>query len=625
MDALESLSFSNRFEHHLQSGDVQFVHNHHILHARSAFSDKEGVPGRHLLRLWLSCKDGWDIPKFYEERYGPPRPDGRRGGIRVPDALTTITTAPPRHPTRITMFATTLPPCKYGAQCYRKNPAHLSQFSHPTIATKSKASSSKTSPPPVVKTDSKELEDTDDDKTDVDSDEAKDVKPTPSGAKDVKADADADTDAEDEPEDQKGDAKKSGSKGNDVLMVYGLKPLNILKNGESADVSSYKVKRVDTHYYCTCPSWRFNKSAVDARTCTHLQSFLGDEYEEARMAKANQGGATKSASPARPKRKAARAANGEDDGDDDDGSAGTPKKKSKVAPSVPNVLLAKKWEENVNPKGWWISEKLDGVRAYWDPKAETFVSRLGNPFNAPDWFTKYLPRDMSLDGELFAGRGKFSSTVSVVKSMESPYWKRIEYHVFDAPSLYSIPFEKRLEKIRALLDKANMKHVLLVKHEECKGKDHLYDRLKEVEGKGGEGLMLRKPKSLYEFKRSSTLLKVKSFYDAEAIVIGHEKGSGKNSAVMGALRVKMASGKTFKIGSGFTDKERANPPKLGAIVTYKFQELSESGIPRFPTFVGVRIDANKPSDAKIRTIVRTKSDMKRDVAWLQDDDEEDED
>ncbi|KAI8835886.1 hypothetical protein BC829DRAFT_426260 [Chytridium lagenaria] len=346
-----------------------------------------------------------------------------------------------------------------------------------------------------------------------------------------------------------------------------------MKNGESVDVFSYTIKRVDAHYYCTCKAWKFNKASVDARTCTHLKSYLGDDYEDARIAKTKASTATEAAA----------------------------KKKAKANVTIPNVLLAKKWEEDVDPTGWWMSEKLDGVRAYWHPEAETFVSRNGNKFFAPDWFTKNLPRDMSLDGELFAGRKKFSSTVSVVKSMDSPHWKKIEYHIFDAPSLSDLPFERRMEKIKDFVAKSK--------------KQALDAKLEEVEGKGGEGVMLRQPKSKYEFKRSNTLLKVKSFYDAEAEVIGIEQGSGKNSNVMGAIRCKMASGNIFKIGSGFTDKERAKPPKIGSIVTYKFQELSDAGNPRFPIFIGVRIDADKAEDAQIRSIKRTKSDINRQKAW----------
>lgn len=84
----------------------------------------------------------------------------------------------------------------------------------------------------------------------------------------------------------------------------------------------------------------------------------------------------------------------------------------------------------------------------------------------------------------------------------------------------------------------------------------------------------------YEYRRSSTLLKLKTFYDAEARVVAHHKGSGKNSQVMGAIEVEMECGVHFKIGSGFTDAQRRKPPKIGSIVVYKFQELSKSGKPR---------------------------------------------
>ncbi|KAJ3097949.1 hypothetical protein HDU97_004406 [Phlyctochytrium planicorne] len=444
-----------------------------------------------------------------------------------------------------------------------------------------------------------------DDKEDDDTDVSDDGGNKPSKSKGKKKAKKAD----------EGEDDDDGSGQDGVLKFGGIAPEHVMKNSESVDVFSYTIKRVDNHYYCTCNGWKFSKNPVDARTCTHLKSYLGDEYEEERIKKNSN--RQKLTASGRPKRKTAD----DDDDDDDEGSA---KKKKKVDITIPNVLLAKKWEDDIDPTGWWMSEKLDGVRAYWHPEAEAFVSRNGNKFYAPEWFTKKLPRDMSLDGELFAGRGKFASTVSVVRSMDSPHWKKIEYHIFDAPSISDLTFEKRMDKIKGFLEKAQIPHARLVEHVECKGKKHLYDMLKDVEGRGGEGLMLRKPKSKYEFRRSNTLLKVKSFYDAEAVVLAHEKGSGKNSNVMGALKCRMASGKTFKIGSGFTDKERANPPKIGSIVTYKFQELSPSGVPRFPTFVGVRIDADEPSDAKIRTITRTKSDLKRDAAWNDDGDEDEE-
>lgn len=86
----------------------------------------------------------------------------------------------------------------------------------------------------------------------------------------------------------------------------------------------------------------------------------------------------------------------------------------------------------------------------------------------------------------------------------------------------------------------------------------------------GEGMMIKDPDSKYERKRSGFLLKCKKFDDAEATIIGIEKGTGRLAKLMGAIRVKTDAGIEFKIGSGFDDSQRAKPPKIGKRVTYKF-------------------------------------------------------
>ena len=106
------------------------------------------------------------------------------------------------------------------------------------------------------------------------------------------------------------------------------------------------------------------------------------------------------------------------------------------------------------------------------------------------------------------------------------------------------------------------------------------------------------PNSTYEGRRSGSLLKIKTFYDAEAIVTGYVAGKGRNKGVAGALKCKMASGKVglityylgfpppnechqlFNVGTGLTDKQRRNPPEVGSIITYRFQELTRDGVPR---------------------------------------------
>jgi DNA ligase-1 len=261
---------------------------------------------------------------------------------------------------------------------------------------------------------------------------------------------------------------------------------------------------------------------------------------------------------------------------------------------APPVLLAHVWESDTDLTGWWMSEKLDGVRAYWDGKR--FISRLGNQYHAPDWFTAGLP-DQPLDGELWVGRKKFQSCVSIVKKI-TPHdgWREVRYLVFDAPAVAG-PFEDRLEYIKKFMSKAKPTYAAFHPHEVCRGTSHMREELARVEGLGGEGLMMRRPRSSYEVGRSYTLLKVKTFHDAEAKVNGHQPGTGKHKGRLGALLCEMPDGTQFAVGTGLSDAERNSPPPIGSIITYRYQELSDGGVPRFPSYVGVRHDFRWPGSA----------------------------
>ena len=234
-----------------------------------------------------------------------------------------------------------------------------------------------------------------------------------------------------------------------------------------------------------------------------------------------------------------------------------------------------------------MSEKLDGVRAYWDGKQ--FLSRQGNLFHAPDWFIEGLP-DVPLDGELWIDRKKFQHTVSIVRRQDKcDLWSEVRFLVFDAPGIGDA-FEHRVAFIKETLGsrKKPLKFAQSHEHQLCKDLDCLRAELARVEALGGEGLMLRQPQSKYEAGRSGTLLKVKRFHDAEAVVTAHQGGLGKHKGRLGALVVKLPSGVTFSVGTGFSDRERSAPPPIGATITFRYQELSDGGVPRFPSYVGVR-------------------------------------
>lgn len=254
-----------------------------------------------------------------------------------------------------------------------------------------------------------------------------------------------------------------------------------------------------------------------------------------------------------------------------------------------DVLLAKAWTGQ-EPVGWWMSEKLDGVRAIWD--GEKLVSRNGNPFPAPPWWLEQLP-PIPLDGELFLGRKKFDSTISIVKSASADKgWQWLEYHVFDSPG--EGVFEERVERLTAAVAELvhecptrSRRRAVVVEQKLCGGHIHLMAFADHIQSLGGEGVMLRAPGSVYERKRSSTLLKVKRFHDVEVSVLEVLPGRGKHAGRMGALRCLL--GKVIvDVGTGFSDAQRENPPSPGASITIRYQELTKDGVPRFPVFVAER-------------------------------------
>ena len=247
-------------------------------------------------------------------------------------------------------------------------------------------------------------------------------------------------------------------------------------------------------------------------------------------------------------------------------------------------MLAKSFDGEQNINGWLMSEKLDGVRAIWTGTG--LLSRNGNRFHAPVWFTAQLPAGVMLDGELFIARGKFQATVGIVKK-QSPVdaeWRAISFRVFDAPEA-SGGFESRLGFCLQVLRDCAVASV--VAHATCENRAALETFFAHVLRQGGEGVMLRRPGSAYESRRSPSLLKYKPFDSAEAEMIGQEAGQGKHAGAVGALVLKWRD-IIFKVGTGLTDELRAAPPAIGSLITFGFCGLTDAGVPRFPTFLTTR-------------------------------------
>jgi len=235
--------------------------------------------------------------------------------------------------------------------------------------------------------------------------------------------------------------------------------------------------------------------------------------------------------------------------------------------------------ENQDIQGWVMSEKLDGVRGYWDGK--TLLSRQGLPLPAPTYFTAQFP-PFAIDGEIFSERNQFEEIASITKSFKDDNWTKLILYVFDVPNASGNLFE-RLKTLEDYLKEHPTPYIKIIPQIPIRDKTHLFEYLYEVEAKKGEGVVLRNPNAPYERKRSTQILKLKSTYDEECTVIAHHKGKGQFENILGSLTCENHRGK-FKIGSGFNLSERENPPPIGSTITYKYRGLTNSGKPRFTTY-----------------------------------------
>ena len=248
------------------------------------------------------------------------------------------------------------------------------------------------------------------------------------------------------------------------------------------------------------------------------------------------------------------------------------------------------------------------MRAIWDGK--NLKSRNNLKFNQPSFWSADFP-PFWLDGELYTKRGDFERISSIVASTDER-WKEIVYLIFDVPNAKGDLFE-RLAVLQDYLNKhQNLKNrIKIIEQIPIKSRAHAFSFLDEISNASGEGVVLRNPKANYENTRSKNILKLKKFYDAECEITAINEGKGKLKGRLGFVLCKDLKSKiSFKIGSGFSDDERAlcddfgiksteqnksqatkSAPKclkIGDIITYKYQNLTKNKKPRFPVFLRIR-------------------------------------
>lgn len=260
------------------------------------------------------------------------------------------------------------------------------------------------------------------------------------------------------------------------------------------------------------------------------------------------------------------------------------------------LLLNKISEQEIQKKnfnGYLMSEKLDGIRGIWE--AGKFKTRQDNPIHTPSYFTYNFP-SFNLDGELWIARAKFDEVSALIRSdnLDSSLWKSVTYNVFDVPNaceefkLTPCTLSNRLKVLERYLQQNPNPYIKIIKQIPIKDQEHLKEFYKDIIFNKGEGVVIRKDLAPYEKGRSKNALKLKPYEDAECKVIAYTEGKGKFQGKIGALLCQMPNDRVIKIGSGLKDKDRENPPKIGSIVTYKFNGLTKNSLPRFPVFLHIR-------------------------------------
>lgn len=259
----------------------------------------------------------------------------------------------------------------------------------------------------------------------------------------------------------------------------------------------------------------------------------------------------------------------------------------------------------------YASPKLDGIRCLIIDGVP--VSRNLKPI--PNKHIQDSLRALNLpklDGELMLKSGDFNSVQSAIMSESGK--PDFEYVVFDSFETEADGYVKRFASIPNI-DSPLVKKISNLFIESPKQMEKQYDLwIKQ----GYEGAIIRDMRGIYKNGRSTLkqgwMLKLKTFQDAEAVIVGREelmhnnneattdklgqtvrsshKDNQEAGGTLGSLLVEY-NGKQFKIGTGFDNAERARlwarGDKLnGKLVTFKFQELSKYGVPRFPVYKGLR-------------------------------------
>lgn len=270
-----------------------------------------------------------------------------------------------------------------------------------------------------------------------------------------------------------------------------------------------------------------------------------------------------------------------------------------------------------------VSPKIDGIRCI--VRNGKLVSRALIEFQNRALQAKFANLPDGIDGELIVGlptdKEVFKSTTKAVMSHDGDV-SDVRFYVFDyLPNLEAqeLEFQVRQGMLKRTIEALHHDAIVQLEHVYCMTQEELMSLEETWVVAGYEGVIARWVHGPYKFGRATEregfMSKIKRWNDSEAIVVGlveqmhnvneqtrdnlgytkrSSSKAGKTPAgTMGALKCRLASGIEFELGSGFSAADRRNlwddgDQVIGRIVCFKFQMLSEDGVPRFPIWKGFR-------------------------------------
>lgn len=238
--------------------------------------------------------------------------------------------------------------------------------------------------------------------------------------------------------------------------------------------------------------------------------------------------------------------------------------------------------DDQNISNWLMSEKLDGIRGYWDGK--NLYTKNGNIIHTPKSFTKNFP-PFALDGELWSKRDDFEFIqATVLDTIPSQNWNQITYNIFEVPNSDG-DFTTRLSKAKEWFQNHPNHQVKFIEQIKCQDEDHLMNFLDTIVIYKGEGVIVKDPTKLYHTGRSEHILKVKKAFDMEGVITAHNL---RADGTLKSLVLRLHNGVTFNLGGGLSNQNRLTPPNIGQIVSFKYYGLTKNGKPKFASFLRIR-------------------------------------